>query len=319
MTSERKTSSGRVISPDNVLDTRGVFEASPNKAPLNQQSGAYTNAYYGEPEQRVTIWNRVEQRKLSGNSAPFRKNLGEYIRKHPEWELYAGQDKEGYVPGANLVPPQRAPSRQSPTSAVPRERESRRVAALQIRERERQQRREQQLSAVQEELAGIRSPTGRSPRPHPPPRAKPLLQEPEDKPPPKMVAGYRPAVGRESETALRLRDVEMPLVVPSNAEVAAARSKEMLARRQSLGGETEEEQKASNPAEQERKQWDEQWKAAEVKVNEARAKAQAARVAAAAELSQKRKAEQEEVQASAIELCSARIERFKRSRKGTAA
>lgn len=39
--------------------------------------------YYGDPEQRVTIWNRVEQRKLSGNSAPFRKNLGDYIRKHP--------------------------------------------------------------------------------------------------------------------------------------------------------------------------------------------------------------------------------------------
>ena len=65
-----------------MLDASNVFEASPNKMPLNTHA-PYVNAYYGEPEQRVTIWNREERRKLSGNSAPFRKNLGEYIRKHP--------------------------------------------------------------------------------------------------------------------------------------------------------------------------------------------------------------------------------------------
>jgi len=42
---------------------------------------------------RVTIWNWREKRKLSGNSAPFKKNLQEYIRMHPDWEMYVGQDK----------------------------------------------------------------------------------------------------------------------------------------------------------------------------------------------------------------------------------
>merc|ERR1719460_899585 len=53
-------------------------------------------------EKRVTIWNWREQRKLSGNSAPFKKNLKEYIRKHPDWEEYVGQDKDD-VTGKKLA------------------------------------------------------------------------------------------------------------------------------------------------------------------------------------------------------------------------
>merc|ERR1719409_1021854 len=58
-----------------------------------------------DAEKRVTIWNWREQRKLSGNSAPFKKNLQEYLRKHPDWEEYRGQDKD--MNGKKLTPKKR--------------------------------------------------------------------------------------------------------------------------------------------------------------------------------------------------------------------
>jgi len=48
-------------------------------------------------EIRVTIWNSTQQRKISGNAAPMEKNVDDYLRKHPDCEIYNGQDK---VPGA---------------------------------------------------------------------------------------------------------------------------------------------------------------------------------------------------------------------------
>jgi hypothetical protein len=77
----------RMSSPKSAMDMHMVFNSPKKPAPVD-----YSNDEFAE--KRVTIWNWREQRKLSGNSAPFKKNLQEYLRKHPDWEEYVGQDKD---------------------------------------------------------------------------------------------------------------------------------------------------------------------------------------------------------------------------------
>jgi len=90
----------RVHSPNSVMETHGMFNPPrESKRTLSFASKRDREASYSEDndpdsEKRVTIWNWREQRKLSGNSAPFKKNLRDYIRKHPDWEQYVGQDKD---------------------------------------------------------------------------------------------------------------------------------------------------------------------------------------------------------------------------------
>jgi len=325
---------GRVVSPDNILEASAVFEASPLKPPLSQHSNGY-NPYVGEPEQRVTIWNKREQRKLSGNSAPFRKNLQEYIRKHPDWEVYCGQDKDDYVPGWLPSPPTQLHSSQ-PSSEVRRERESRRVMAQQ---RERLQRRETlQNSAtaksddiIDEQQTPISEPhhvgemmkEGSSSRETSKAVPPPHFEEQCRTSMPTTFAYYRNAPGRESEPPLRLVDTTFPRVLPSAVDSMQTRAEDQQARRVKLGIVSSDE-KPSNKigleiTEQDYKcvvqKWsDEEWKEAQEQILKEKSERMGKVLTARNQVFKRIRAEHENMQLSAIQASTVRIQYFK-SRK----
>ena len=51
-------------------------------------------------DERVAIWNTATLKKVAGQAAPMKRNLQVFLRKHPECEVYDGQDRDGASRGA---------------------------------------------------------------------------------------------------------------------------------------------------------------------------------------------------------------------------
>ena len=44
-------------------------------------------------DERVAIWNTATLKKVAGQAAPMERNLQVFLRKHPECEVYIGQNE----------------------------------------------------------------------------------------------------------------------------------------------------------------------------------------------------------------------------------
>ena len=62
----------------------------------NRRAGASAKPRAGPIQKRVTLWHKVQKRKVVGNAAPLEKNVHAYLAKHPEYEIYDahGHEKE---------------------------------------------------------------------------------------------------------------------------------------------------------------------------------------------------------------------------------
>ncbi len=63
-----------------------AHNVAPHSAPDAMEDPAFR-------AEHVTVWHRLEKRKIAGNAAPIRRNLKAYFKNNPHCEVYVDQDK----------------------------------------------------------------------------------------------------------------------------------------------------------------------------------------------------------------------------------
>lgn len=303
----------RVNSPHNLLDAHRVFNPPPRESKRTLSFSKQQESNDDAAEKRVTIWNWKEQRKLSGNSAPFKKNLQEYIRKHPDWEEYVGQDKD-ITTGKKLSPKKMLPpaprDRNHPYYSMSKAQLAQHSAGIVVTPIS-----SPVLPSSQSSSYGTRSSQTRTIRDSPVPAVARVA----------VVAASKPTYSATAAQVLSTINpallAPMNIVLESPAVVASRRSLEMAARRKAM-----EAEGSSVEAEESREKSDADaeddaeakrvaaWKAASEIIAEQEAKNKAAKRKLEDELHQSRLNAHAEQQSQIAGSAMSRILAFKKRR-----
>jgi len=81
----------RTIKPTTAYDG-----SKPSYTGVSEGNQAFGQADEDDENRRVTVWNPKTGKKLSGNAGVFKRNLARYLRTHPDWIVWTGQDKEAF-------------------------------------------------------------------------------------------------------------------------------------------------------------------------------------------------------------------------------
>eukprot|EP00188_Purpureofilum_apyrenoidigerum_P000702 Plantae.Rhodophyta-Purpureofilum_apyrenoidigerum.ctg13293.p1 GENE.Plantae.Rhodophyta-Purpureofilum_apyrenoidigerum.ctg13293~~Plantae.Rhodophyta-Purpureofilum_apyrenoidigerum.ctg13293.p1 ORF type:complete len:288 (+),score=51.25 Plantae.Rhodophyta-Purpureofilum_apyrenoidigerum.ctg13293:327-1190(+) len=121
--SEKRKIAGNAAPLGRNLET--YLRKHPDCEVYNGQNLGYENNKNGDTIQstglgaHIAIWNRLEKRKIAGNAAPLQKNLHTYLAKHPDCEVYTGQDKRQLKEkAANRAQASRAAALKRPVAQV---------------------------------------------------------------------------------------------------------------------------------------------------------------------------------------------------------